>query len=166
MNQAPLLDDEEYEPGEREPNKEPAWLRIDMLPGVLILIALAGKIYAPQPYWHPMMIAGALLMPAFMLGISLYLYKTRRYNKRQLAMALGATALMLLGLLSVWVYDSVSWNIGISTVKWVGYACLAYSFVLMVLWMRQLTDPMAGYFYRRMLSRLVVFSAILLHLWM
>lgn len=166
MNQAPLLDDEAYEKkGKTVVSKEPAWVRIDMLPGLLILIALAGKIYAPQPLWDPIMLSGAILMPVFLLGISLFLYQTKRYNKRQLAMALLGTLLMMAGLLAVWGYEQPTWNLGISVVKGVGYSCLIYAFVLMLVWMRQLEDPMAGYFYRRMLSRLVVFSALLLQLW-
>jgi hypothetical protein len=165
MNQAPLLDDDAYESNGSSQAKEPGWVRIDMLPGVLILIALAGKMYAPKPYWHTVMMLGAILMPLFMLGISLFLYKSRRYNKTQLAKSLIATVLMLAGLVAVWSYEQAAWNIGMGVVKWVGYACLGYAFFLMILWMRQLGDPMAGFFYRRILSRMVVFSALLLQLW-
>ncbi len=160
-NKKPLDSEEVIRPEEDKRSSQKASL-LELIPIALIVIGLYLKNQG-NPNGSIMLIFGGGLASLIYLFFSWYMFKVEAYQKREVILSILAGLIFPTGILGlVSYYESWPFANGLINIALIGSGIL---FVLsLILFIANFRNERASVFYRNLLTRLLVFAALLIRL--
>ncbi len=133
---------------------------LEMIPIAIIGLGIALK-YFGKPFWIYAFVLGGIAASVLYVYFSYYMFTVKKYNKLEILLAVLCAIYFPLGVASV-VWSSMSLANAQDIVKTALYVGIGFSFVSMFLFVLHIRNERASSFYRGLLARILILTAILL----
>ncbi len=157
------LDSEEVLKEDHEALRNPYSSLIELLPISLIALAVLFR-YLDIHWWPYFLITGGGLAAISYLFLSWYMFKVQRYVLFEVILSVLFGGVFAIGVTGI-VFKIQSWEDADQLIRLAVYAGSSMTICAFILFIFHFRDDRASIFYRSLLSRLLVVTAILLRVY-
>ncbi len=167
-NESDPLDIDEVKEGTEE--ESVLWLKnrsfyLEFIPIGLIVLGLIFK-SSGFGVWMPVFMIGGLAAAILYLTFSWQLFRVKEYRVPELLLSTVSAVIFPLGIIGFLIDYLYGERLAYYLLKYALYAEIALTFMSIALFIAHLSDKRASSFYRKILARLLIFSAILLRIYL
>jgi len=135
---------------------------LEIVPVILLTIGVILR-YQDSPYWRYALITGGLLAAVIYLLFSRFLLKAEKQNNYEVILSVASGIVMPMGMIGI-VFQFMLWEGSEKLIQYSLYGAIALIFITILSFLFHIKDRQAARFHRSLLSRLLVFTAIVFSL--